>query len=121
MKMASCDLCRHRAFIAAALLAALNLNGALGQTQQGGMPGAGKTGPSPLPEIVKPVLPSDLKSADAVFDELDAGGRGYVTREDTKDLLGFGEAFRAVDRQGSGKLTRAQFRKAWALYKAGKQ
>ena len=33
-------------------------------------------------------------------------------------LIGFGEAFRAVDTKGSGKLTRAQFRTAWALYKA---
>lgn len=72
------------------------------------------------PEIIKPAPPGELKSADAVFDELDVGRRGYVTRQDTEDLIGFGEAFRAVDTQGSGRLTRAQFAKAWKLYQAGK-
>lgn len=117
-------LCRNLALTAAAVLAALNLDGAPARAQPGATPEAGKpAGASPLPpatppEIMMPGMPSDLKSADAVFAKLDVGGRGYVTRQDTKDLLGFGEAFQAVDTQGSGKLTRAQFRKAWAIYKA---
>ncbi|WP_265942508.1 EF-hand domain-containing protein [Dechloromonas sp. A34] len=107
--------------LTAVLLTALNGHGA-----DGGAPDAGKAAASPLPpttppEIIKPALPSDLKSADAVFDELDVGRRGYVTRHDTKDLLGFGEAFRSVDSRRSGKLTRAQFRRAWAIYKAPNQ
>jgi len=112
--------------LAAVLLAALTGHGADGGAPPGDMPDAGKAAASPLPpttppEIIKPALPSDLKNADAVFDELDVGRRGYVTRHDTKDLLGFGDAFRAVDRQRSGKLTRAQFRRAWAIYKAPNQ
>lgn len=118
MKKASWNLSRNLALAAAALLVAPNLPGA-----DGGVPDTEKPAASPLPattppEIIKPALPSDLKSADAVFDELDVGRRGYVTHADTKDLLGFGDAFRAVDSRRSGQLTRAQFRKAWAIYKA---
>lgn len=130
MKNATCILWRNLALTAAvAVLAALNPNGAYGQIPGNQIPGGeipGKDKPtvSPLPattppEIIKPVLPSELNNADAVFNELDLARRGYVTRQDTKDLIGFGEAFRAVDTKGSGKLTRTQFRKAWALYKAG--
>lgn len=119
MKKANRNSGRNLALAAAALLAALNVQGA-----DGGAPDTEKPVASPLPattppEIIKPALPSDLLSADAVFDELDTGRRGYVTRADTKDLLGFGDAFRAADSRRSGKLTRAQFRKAWAIYKAG--
>lgn len=109
--------------VIAVLLAAPGLNAA-GDVQPGGVPDTGKPAVSPLPattppEIIKPVPLSELKSADSVFTELDHGQRGYVTRQETKDLIGFGDAFRAVDTTGSGKLTRAQFRKAWALYKEG--
>jgi len=118
MKKTTCILCRNLALTAAALFAAIGINGA-----QGGTPGAGQPGTSPLPsttprEIIKPAQMSELMSADAVFNELDLSRRGYVTRQETKDLIGFDEAFRAVDTKGSGKLTRAQFRTAWALYKA---
>lgn len=117
--------CRTLALTAALVLAALNLHGAPTEAPPGGTPGTEKPAASPLPpttppEIIKPVMPRELKSADAVFDKLDVGGRGYVTPEDTKDLVGFGKAFRAVDSKGRGKLTRAQFRKAWERYKAGK-
>lgn len=113
-------LCRNLVLTAAGLLAALNLYGApLGGTPEAEKPSAASPlPPATPPEIMMPGMPSDLKSADAVFAKLDVGGRGYVTRQDTQDLLGFGEAFQAVDTQRSGKLTRAQFRKAWAIYKA---
>lgn len=124
MSMRYYILCRNLALTAAMLFAALSFNGTLGETLQEGTPVAEKPTASPLPsttppEIIKPVPLSDLKSADAVFNKLDARQRGYVTREETKDLIGFGDAFRAVDSKGSGQLTRAQFRKAWAIYKAG--
>lgn len=118
--MNTCILYRNLALTAAALLAAVNLHGAPTEAPGSEQPAASPLPPTTPPEIIKPVLPGDLKSADAVFDKLDIGHRGYLTPEDTKDLLGFGEAFKAVDSQGSGKLTRAQFRKAWAIYKAGK-
>ena len=107
MKNVTCILWRNMALTAGVVLTALVSNGAHGQQPA--------TTP---PEIVKPVPLGELKSADAVFNELDLAGRGYVTREDTKELIGFGEAFLAVDTKGSGKLTRKQFRKAWALYNA---
>lgn len=69
------------------------------------------------PEIVKPVPPKSLESAESVFRELDINKRGYVTRDETKDLLGFEDAFRAVDKRNSGRLTLEQFRKAWSIYK----
>lgn len=78
-------------------------------------------GPTTPPEIVKPeVAPSAVDDADKVFAELDKGGRGYVTIDDTQDLLGFDTAFAAVDTRGTGRLTRSQFRKAWSIYKAKK-
>jgi hypothetical protein len=74
--------------------------------------------PSAPPEIVKPAVPpSEINNAEAVFRKLDAGKRGYVTPEDTKDLIGFDDAFRAADTQRSGRLTLTQFKKAWAIYK----
>lgn len=69
------------------------------------------------PEIVKPVAPKNLESAESVFRALDINKRGYVTRDETKDLLGFEDAFRAVDKRNSGRLTLEQFRKAWSIYK----
>ena len=117
MKNASCILCRNMALTAAVLLAALNLPGAHGQLPSAESPAAASPLPATTPpEIIKPVPLKELKNADAVFNELDLAGRGYVTRRDTKELIGFGEAFTAVDSKGSGRLTRAQFRKAWALY-----
>ena len=113
--MKACVFCLNFMLTVALLLAALGLNGAYGQTRPDAAPDAGKPAVSP-PEIIKPVPLSELKSADAVFDKLDLNQRGYVTRQETKDLIGFGDAFRAVDTKGSGKLTRAQFRQAWALY-----
>ncbi|HSG23189.1 MAG TPA: hypothetical protein VLA64_09560 [Azonexus sp.] len=132
MKKMTCIFCRNlvltlgpavASMVAAALFATLGINAVHGEAQSGGTSEVGKPAVSPLPpttppEIIKPVLPSDLKNADAVFNEIDVSGRGYVTRRETKDLIGFDEAFRAVDTKGSGKLTREQFRKAWALYRA---
>lgn len=75
--------------------------------------------PATPPELFRPDLPpSEINNADAVFRKLDVAKRGYVTLEDTTDLLGFEQAFRAVDSAGSGKLTPAQFRKAWSIYKS---
>lgn len=121
MKKTICILCRNLALTAAALVVTIGINGA-----QGGTPGAEQPVVSPLPsttppEIIKPARMSEPMSADAVFNELDLSRRGYVTRQETRDLIGFDEAFRAVDTKGRGKLTRAQFRKAWALYKAVNQ
>ena len=86
-----------------------------------GPPAVSPLSPTAPPELVKPAVPpSEINNADAVFRKLDAGKRGYVTPDDTKDLIGFEDAFKAVDTQRSGKLTLPQFKKAWAIYKAKK-
>ncbi len=86
-----------------------------------GPPVVSPLSPTAPPELVKPAVPpSEINNADAVFSKLDAGKRGYVTPEDSKDLIGFEDAFKAVDTQRSGKLTLTQFKKAWAIYKAKK-
>lgn len=77
---------------------------------------------SPMPpEVFKPVLPSEFDTAETVFRKLDVGKRGFVTPDETKDLLGFEAAFRSVDTAGSGRLTPAQFKKAWSVYRQQKR
>lgn len=101
------------------LFAALALSAAVGLAQDG--PAAiSPTPPAAPPELVKPVLPSELQRAESVFRKLDVAQRGYVTLDDTKDLIGFEAAFRSADGTDSGKLSLAQFRKAWANYTAKK-
>ena len=85
-----------------------------------GPPVVSPASPTALPEIVKPVLPREFENPDAVFRNLDVAKRGYVTFDDTKDLIGFEDAFRKVDTKGSGQLTQPQFSKAWSIYKAKK-
>lgn len=90
-----------------------------GTAQVPAQPPGSPSAPSTPPELFKPDLPpSEINNADSVFRKLDVANRGYVTLEDTTDLLGFEEAFRAADSAGSGKLTPAQFRKAWSIYKS---
>lgn len=116
--------CRNFRLTVAIVLAVPGMDAALGQGQPGVVPDTGAASPLPSttpPEIVKPVPLGDLKSADAVFDQLDVARRGYVTRQETEDLIGFSDAFRAVDTSGSGRLTRAQFRRAWARYRQTSQ
>jgi len=70
----------------------------------------------PPAEIVKPITPAKAELADSAFKKLDATNKGYVDREDVRGLDGFEAAFAAADPGRSGKLTSAQFKKAWALY-----
>lgn len=118
MKHTTCNLSRNMALTVVALLAALNFDGAHGQLPSTDQPAALPLPSTMPPEIIKPVPLNELENSDAVFNELDLAGRGYVTRQETKELIGFDEAFLAVDTQGRGRLSREQFRKAWALYKS---
>lgn len=117
--------CPHRKWKWKWFWAAFGVLAAAGGVPEGLAQGAGApTGPpvvSPLsptapPELVKPALPSEFKRAESVFKKLDVANRGYVTLDDTKDLIGFEEAFKAADTKGSGQLTLAQFKKAWSIY-----
>lgn len=64
----------------------------------------------------KPIIPSKAELPDAAFKKLDAGGKGYVSKEDVRELNGFDQAFRQADVDKDGKLSRAEFDKAWAYY-----
>jgi hypothetical protein len=64
----------------------------------------------------KPIIPSKAELADAAFKKLDAGGKGYVSKEDVRELSGFDKSFELADRNKDGKLTPEEFGKAWANY-----
>jgi len=64
----------------------------------------------------KAIIPSKAELPDAAFKKLDAGGKGYVTAEDTKELTGFEKSFQVADANHDGKLDAAEFKKAWASY-----
>ena len=64
----------------------------------------------------RPIIPSKAELPDAAFKKLDAGGKGYVSREDVKDVYGFGKSFELADANKDGRLDAAEFRKAWADY-----
>lgn len=97
-------------------------NGALaqGSGEPAAAPAVSPLSPTAPPELIKPALPSEIQTPESVFRKLDVGKRGYVTLEDTKDLIGFADAFRAADSDGHGQLTVTQFRKAWSIYQSKK-
>jgi hypothetical protein len=64
----------------------------------------------------KPIIPSKAELPDAAFKKLDAGGKGYVSKEDVKDLAGFDKSFTAGDGDKDGKLSAGEFKRAWADY-----
>jgi hypothetical protein len=64
----------------------------------------------------KPMIPSKAEMPDAAFKKLDAGGKGYVTVQDTKELNGFDKSFQVADANHDGKLDTTEFKKAWASY-----
>ena len=69
----------------------------------------------------KAASPSKAESPDMAFRKLDMSGRGYVSKEDTHALSGFDKAFQDNDANHDGKLTQAEFKKAWLEYTGNKQ
>jgi hypothetical protein len=63
-----------------------------------------------------PIIPGKAELPDAAFKKLDAGGKGYVSKEDVRGLSGFEKSFQLADADKDGKLSPAEFRKAWAHY-----
>jgi len=64
--------------------------------------------------------PSKAESPDMAFKKLDMGGKGYITKDETNALSGFDKAFQDNDANHDGKLTQAEFGKAWAEYSGNK-
>jgi EF hand domain-containing protein len=110
--MKSADLFRSEP-----VLAVLLLSGVIGLC--GAVAAAGDAGEATIPAAVessRPVPPNKAELADSAFKKLDAGGKGYVTLDDVKDLPNFDKAFEVADANHDGKLTPAEFKKAWAIY-----
>lgn len=76
--------------------------------------------PEPLepldPSVLPTMVPGKLETADSAFAKLDAGKKGYLTREDTKVLENFGEAFNEADADGNRQLEPMEFMHGWETY-----
>ena len=64
----------------------------------------------------KPMTPSKAEMADSAFRKLDPAGRGYVSRDDVRQLSGFDQVFIQNDANRDGRLSSDEFQKAWTLY-----
>ncbi len=123
-------LSRTASPLLAALLAAAGLTVASAALAAGNASSATTTQPAqstsetskmaPAAET-KAAAPSKAESPDMAFKKLDMGGKGYVSKEDTRALSGFDKAFQDNDANHDGKLTQAEFRKAWSEYTGNKQ
>jgi len=81
---------------------------------------AAQPGKTMAPADAKMAAPSKSETADAAFKKLDASGKGYVSMDDAKALSGFDKSFQANDADHDGKLTLAEFKKAWQDYTGNK-
>lgn len=64
----------------------------------------------------KPIIPSKAEMPDSAFKKLDPSSKGYVTKDDVKELSGFDQAFAQADANKDGRLNEAEFDQAWASY-----
>ena len=64
----------------------------------------------------KPIPPSRSELVDSAFKKLDSAHKGYVTRDDTKELEGFDAVFQQNDGNHDGKLMPDEFKRAWNTY-----
>jgi len=141
--MKSITSLRRKPLLAALVLAsAVGFGGVtLAQTQspQGAAPNAATTPPASTPATnpadtskmgtsspdksatspamdSKAIPPGRAETPDSAFRKLDAANKGYVSKEDAKQLSGFDSAFQQADANGDGKLTQDEFKKAWSTY-----
>ena len=77
---------------------------------------AAQPGKTMAPAESKVIAPSKSETADAAFKKLDASGKGYVSMDDAKAVPGFEKSFQASDANHDGKLTLAEFKKAWGEF-----
>ncbi len=81
---------------------------------------AAQPGKTMAPAEPRVVAPSKAETADGAFKKLDASGKGYVTMADAKALSGFDKAFQDNDANHDGKLSLAEFKKAWQEFSGNK-
>lgn len=108
----------------ALVITAAGLLGATGAMAQQAVPSTAATPPSQSPSGMmqsdqsKTSMPSRSEPATAAFSKLDAGKRGYVTREELSQLQGFD--FQTADKNNDGKLDSTEFNSAWTAYSKSK-
>ena len=72
--------------------------------------------PAAAVDDAKPIPPSRSELPDSAFKKLDGARKGYVTRDDTKELEGFDAVFQQNDGNHDGKLMPDEFKRAWNTY-----
>lgn len=69
----------------------------------------------PSASVPRPIPPSKSELVDSAFKKL-AQGKDYVAKEDAMVLDNFAPIFESADTNHDGKLSFAEFRKAWTAY-----
>ncbi len=108
-----------------ALAGALAAGGTLAQQSSSTSAGSPSTATSPSPApstsamkgsdsmaTSKAALPSRTDSASAAWQKI--GSKGYVGKDDVRDLSGF--SFDSADTNHDGRLSQDEFNKAWSSY-----
>jgi EF hand domain-containing protein len=72
--------------------------------------------PAAAVDDAKPIPPSRSELPDSAFKKLDGAHKGYITRDDTKELEGFDAVFQQNDGNHDGRLTPDEFKRAWSTY-----
>lgn len=105
---------------ASSLLAAILLGAGVGTAFAADYPAA-PAGQAMAPATgARMAAPSKAEPAAAAFRKLDASAKGYVTKDDAKSLSGFDKAFQDNDANHDGKLSSAEFAKAWQEFTGNK-
>ncbi len=72
--------------------------------------------PAAAIDDARPIPPGRSELPSSAFNKLDVAAKGYVTRDDTKELEGFDAVFQQNDGNHDGKLTQDEFKRAWSTY-----
>ena len=119
---------RKHAVLAIAIAGAVGFAGAgFAQYQQAQppttRPAAADTKPATYKAMTtdtKPIVPNRSETSDSAFKKLDPGNKGYVAKENTRELSGFDQAFQQNDANHDGRLSSDEFQKAWMSYTGNK-
>ncbi|MEO5700172.1 MAG: EF-hand domain-containing protein [Casimicrobiaceae bacterium] len=62
------------------------------------------------------IMPNKSELPASAFAKLDSANKGFVTREDSAQLDGFGKIFDQSDQNHDGRLNESEFNAAWILF-----